>query len=502
MVVGLLGILKAGAAYVPMDPEYPARRLQLMVDDARVSHIVTQTALVPRLKPISAELLCVDASEPRDSGAQPHTLDDQKPQPHDLAYIIYTSGSSGRPKGVAIEHRSLVNYVHGVVDRLGLEPGWHYATVSTIAADLGNTMVFPSLCTGGCLHVLSRDRVTNPRRFAEYFEQHPIDCLKTTPSHLAALLDGSTPADVLPRERLILGGEAFPTVLAEQIQALAPTCRVFNHYGPTETTIGVSTYEAVGRPPTTVSGTVPIGRPLPNSRLYILDDRMEPTPVGVTGQLCIGGGGVAREYWNRASLTDEKFVPDPFHREPHALVYQTGDLARFLPCGDIEFLRRRDHQVKVRGYRVELGEIEAVVGQHPGVKAVAVTAEADPSGETRLVAYVASHGSATTLGENATMKLPNNVVVAHLNRSETEYLYREIFELQAYLRHGITIGAEDCVFDVGANVGLFSLFVNQICGARDVYSFEPNPVVFDVLQANMSRYYPDDVPPLLSSTRI
>ncbi|MFL6202324.1 MAG: amino acid adenylation domain-containing protein, partial [Thermoanaerobaculia bacterium] len=367
MVVGLLAVLKAGGAYVPIDPAFPDERVAWVLADAGVPVVLTQSALAGRL-PAGLVHLLLDR-EIEESGEVLGVAVD----PEHLAYVIYTSGSTGRPKGVMVGHRQLDNYVQGVIERLDLGECRSFATVSTLAADLGNTAVFPALATGACLHVISSERASDAYAFAEYFERHAVDVLKIVPSHLAAL-------QAMPRKRLVLGGEASTWEEVERLQERAPGCRIFNHYGPTETTVGVLTYPV--RPTETLSSTVPLGRPLPGSRVVVLDAFLHPAPLGVPGELCIGGEGLARGYLGRPDLTAERFVPDPFHAWGGRL-YRTGDLARVLPDGGVEFLGRIDTQVKIRGFRVELEEVAAVLKRHPGVRE-AVTAVR----ERRLVAYL------------------------------------------------------------------------------------------------------------------
>ena len=408
MIVALLGILKAGAAYVPLDPTFPAERLAGMLADADARLTVTVRALGHLLPTGVAPVWLDEQDQERDDA--PHT----GVTPTHLAYVIYTSGSTGRPKGVAVEHRQVVNYVAGVSRRLDLPPGASYATVSTIAADLGNTSIYAALCAGGCLHVLGQERIADPAAMAEYMRREAVDCLKIVPSHLRALLSGPDPAGVLPRRRLVLGGEASSRELIAQLRDLAPGCAILNHYGPTETTVGVLTYPAEAAPR---GATLPIGRPLANSLVLILDAAGQPAPVGVPGELHIGGAGVARGYLGRPELTAERFVPNPFgngaadqsqeprteNQEPgsttvvagnstlktqYSKLYRTGDLVRWLPEGAVEFLGRIDHQVKIRGYRVELGEIEALLRGHTAVREAAVIAREDQPGERRIVAYM------------------------------------------------------------------------------------------------------------------
>jgi acyl-coenzyme A synthetase/AMP-(fatty) acid ligase/acyl carrier protein len=263
-----------------------------------------------------------------------------------------------------------------------------YATVTTFAADLGNTAIYPALTTGGCLHVIVEDRAADPEALAAYFQQHRVGVLKIVPSHLNALLSCSSPERVLPRRTLVLGGEPCPWTLIDEVQRLAPGCRIFNHYGPTETTVGATVYPvpAAGeRPPTT---TCPIGTPLSNLRAYVLDSFQQPLPPWVPGELYLSGAGVARGYLNAPELDAQRFLPDRFSAQPNARMYRTGDGVRRLPSGDLEFLSRVDDQVKIRGYRVELGEIAAVLRRHPSVREAVALLRDDVGGEKRLVAYV------------------------------------------------------------------------------------------------------------------
>lgn len=395
MIVGLLGVLKAGGAYVALDPEQPAERLAYQLEDTRAPVLLTQEKLLSRVPDFAGEILCFDRdSALLERGAETNPRDEQAGPEH-LAYVIYTSGSTGVPKGVAVAHRSLVNYASFICRKLELDApsaqeGLHFATVSTISADLGNTVIFPSLITGGCLHVLGYEIATDGNKFADYLSRRPIDVLKIVPSHLNALLsaEGQTAAP-LPRRHLILGGEALSWELAQRLSEMGGGCQVLNHYGPTETTVGSLTFSLEEhqdyRWPT---ATVPVGRPVANTQVYVLDERQQPVPPGVAGEIYIGGEGVARGYLNQAAQTAERFVPHRFSTEREARLYKTGDLGRYLPDGNIEFLGRVDHQVKIRGYRIELGEIEAVLRAHQSVRAAVVMAREDEPGRQSLVAYV------------------------------------------------------------------------------------------------------------------
>ena len=384
-IVGMLGVLKAGGAYLPIDPTTPIERKALMLEDAQVKVVLVQQRLLESLPKTQANIVCIDTDIPTVS--ESYTA---RASSDNLAYVIYTSGSTGIPKGVAIEHRQLLNYLHSIQEKLNLPADASFATVSTFAADLGNTAIFPALCFGGCLHIISQERATDPEALGEYFCRNPIDCLKIVPSHLAALLNSSQPKSILPGKRLILGGESANWSLIKTLRNLAPRCSVFNHYGPTETTVGVLTYQVEFDKIGCDFDTVPLGLPIANTQIYILDSYLQSVPIGVAGELYIGGDNLARGYLNRPELTAEKFIPNPFDTQAKTRLYKTGDLARYLPDGNIEFIGRIDDQVKIRGFRIELGEIEAVLGQHPDIAQAVVVAREDEMAQKRLVAYLIS----------------------------------------------------------------------------------------------------------------
>jgi amino acid adenylation domain-containing protein len=404
MVVGLLAVLKAGAAYVPLDPSSPVERLKHMMEDSEARLVLSSKSLAANVELEDRAVLLMEAEEWRSYSKEELRI---PIDPARLAYVIYTSGSTGRPKGVEVEHRQLMNYIWAIGEKLQIEPGMRLALVSTPAADLGYTMIFPSLCYGGCLDVIDADWVLDPGKLAEHFSRHPVDYLKIVPSHLRALLNSSEGSGLLPRRWLVLGGEASSWDFIQQVKEAGRNCRVLNHYGPTETTVGVLTYDTTqndGRKQR--NGMVPVGRPLSNAKAYVLDSEFNPVGVGITGEIHIGGAGVARGYWKRAELTAEKFVPDPYSVEPGGRMYRTGDLGRYLESGNIEFLGRKDQQVKIRGFRIELGEIEAALQEHEGVRQAVVIAQEDESGDKQLVAYlVAEEESGTSSnGSNGSVR--------------------------------------------------------------------------------------------------
>jgi amino acid adenylation domain-containing protein len=410
-IVAMLGIWQAGGAYVPLVPDLPAARLAQQATESGVRVVVTRAVHIDRLPPGLATI-ALDA-DAESLGEQPNTPVPLAAGPDDLAYILFTSGSTGVPKGVAVTHANLAHYTFAIVARLGFaDGGWsdwplNFATVSTLGADLGHTAVFPALATGGVLHVLSPEVTTGAAQFADYFATHAVDLLKITPSHLQALIagrSGAALAAVLPRRWLVLGGEPLPWSLADTLLAVN-RCRVLNHYGPTETTVGATTFElsAQTRAHARDSGaqTVPIGRALPGVRLHVLDAHGARAPVGVPGELCVGGAGVAQGYFNQPERTTERFVADAFGGAD-ARMYRTGDRVRWLECGMLEFLGRGDDQVKVRGYRVELGDIEQALGAHHNVARAAVLLR--PAGDDSapvLAAYVVPKAASGYAGAHA-----------------------------------------------------------------------------------------------------
>ncbi|MGK7918089.1 MAG: amino acid adenylation domain-containing protein, partial [Prochloraceae cyanobacterium] len=433
MIVALMAILKAGGAYVPIEPTLPQERVRLILTNSQAKILITQQSLTGQISAYSGSIIEFEKDWEAIFNNREENLI-TKVTPKNLVYVIYTSGSTGTPKGVAIEHRQLLNYLEGITERLNLPPNASYALISTLGADLGNTVIFPALCSGGCLHIISQDNITDPVALGAYFEeQGGIDCLKIVPSHLRALLkDLPNQAQILPRKRLVLGGEALSWALVEQVQRLAPNCQILNHYGPTETTVGVLTYAVPTEELVKNSATVPLGQPLPNTQIFLLDEQLSPVPLGYPGELYIGGNNLARGYLNQPNLASESFNSHPFnqrlkikiknqrlkikitrgqwfHREAkfklqradkqsdtlkkhkfalYERLYRTGDLARYLPDGNIEFLGRLDHQVKLHGFRIELGEIETLLNRYQGVAEAVVMVSEKTTDEKRLVAYI------------------------------------------------------------------------------------------------------------------
>jgi amino acid adenylation domain-containing protein len=412
-IVSLLGILKAGSAYVPLDPNLPSERLGWMLDDTKTKVILTQQQLVSNLPESTAKIICLD-SQGKIIQQESEINLDPIAGAENLAYVIYTSGSTGKPKGVAIEHRQIINYLHSITKKLNFYSPASFAMVSTLAADLGNTMLFPALCTGGCLHLISYQCATDGEALGKYFQLHQIDYLKITPSHLTALLASFQPEFVLPRRALILGGEALNWSLIAKIRSFNADCSIFNHYGPTETTVGVLTYEIKEPSRDPIAQTIPLGYPLANTQVCILDKYLQPVPIGVAGELYVGGMQLSRGYLNRPELTHQKFVANQLQIEGSRedRYYKTGDQARYLPNGAIEFLGRIDRQVKIRGFRLELEEIEAALEQYSAIQQAVVIFQAD---NQRLIGYITaetniSPPNSAEIRDYLTTKLPEYAI--------------------------------------------------------------------------------------------
>ena len=376
MVVGLLGILKAGGAYVPLDERYPAERLDFMLKDSGARVLLTEEHLVAKLRDYEGRVVYLDGEWDPTGAAEnlDHPLTNEQ-----RAYVLYTSGSTGQPKGVEVSHRAVVNLLHAIVSRTSINAGDTMLAVSTLSFDIALTEIYLPLIVGARVVIASREVVADGVELARLFVRCGATVMQATPATWRMLIDAGWQGD--PRLKVFSAGEALDRPLADQL--LARCAELWNLYGPTEATI----YSGVIRV-TSGTGPVPIGPPVANTSFYVVDRFMNPVPIGIYGELYIGGMGLAHGYLNRPELTAEKFVPNPFSRERGARLYRTGDLVRYCENGNLEFGGRLDHQVKVRGFRIELGEVEAALTRHESVRAAVVVAREDPGGEQRLVAYV------------------------------------------------------------------------------------------------------------------
>ncbi len=403
MMVGLLGILKSGSAYLPLDPAYPAERLAYIVDDARPALLLTEAALRDDWRDAGVPVVLLDADGPAIDACPDHNPDDAGRDARtlsSLAYVIYTSGSTGRPKGVMIEHRNLANLLGAMGEQPGIGAHDVLLAVTSLSFDIAALELFLPLLHGARAVIAARDDAADPARLAHLIESSGASLMQATPSTWRMLAQHGWPRSARPLT-LLCGGEALPPALAERLLAHVPA--IWNLYGPTETTVW-STVRRVTTP------VVDIGGPIANTQVYVLDERLRPAPIGVAGELYIGGAGVARGYLNRPELTRERFVDDPFRRGGR--LYRTGDLARRRADGNLEYLGRNDFQVKIRGFRIELGEIEAQLAKAHGVQGVALAARDTPTADKRLVAYYVGDASAAALREHAAARLPAYMVPA------------------------------------------------------------------------------------------
>ena len=457
-IAALLGVILAGAAYVPLDPTWPEQRRRQVVDLAGCAAVVAPDAV--------ADAPAVGLPE---SGA------------HDPAYVLFTSGSTGAPKGVVVEHASVLHLVaaleHSVYAPLGVDDSVRVSVNGALTFDTSVKQVF-QLLQGRTLVLIPEDVRLDGRALLSYVAETNVGVLDCTPSQLSLLADAGLGDARTPVRVLLSGGEALTPALWQRLRGpRAPA--VVNLYGPTECTVD-ATVHLLDR-----SDAVPLlGRPLPNMQVLVLDEALKPAPAGMPGELFIGGPGVARGYLGDPSLTRDRFIANPFPEIRSARLYRTGDRGRLRADGRLEYLGRLDHQIKLRGHRVELAEIERVLEQHDGVRA-ACALVAGESGAERLVAVAAVDPlRCATAGARKRYSLPNGLAIAQLNPNETDFLYKEMFERNAYLRHGVDVRDNDVVLDVGSNIGMFAVSMQvRRAGLRFVF-VEPNPHVREILMEN------------------
>jgi len=502
LVVALLAILKAGGAYVPLDPGYPAERLAFMLGDTQAPVVLTQAMLRDRLPAGTARVLCLDRDAPTWSDA---SVDNPAPAagPQHLAYVIYTSGSTGRPKGVMMPHGPICNLLAWQTRTSSVINAPRTLQLAPVGFDVSVQEIFSTLWMGGTLVLIPDEMRRDPEALLETLDKSSVARLFLTFTALQQIAESADVRRCAPRQlrEVIAAGEQLriTPAIARWLDAL-PGCRLYNQYGPTETHV-VTAHSALEAPSRSWPILPPIGRPIANARLYVLDEFRQPVPIGTPGELYVGGEGIARGYWNRPELTAERFGPDPFSTASGSRLYRTGDRVRYRADGTVEFLGRLDDQVKLRGYRIELGEIEAVLAQQPSVHEATVLLRDDVPGDPRLVAYVVVSDSIrdAELRSALKRKLPDYMLpaafvrlaalplapsgkidrkalpspeygesgaTAHPPRSAVEDVLARIW---CELLHLPQVGIHDNFFDIG---GHSLLAMRVVARVRDVFGVE------------------------------
>lgn len=485
--VAVLAVLRTGAAYVPLDAGHAGPRIEHALADPGVAAVLTRTELAAGLPGCRVPVVLIDDAEQADGGA---TDPDVEVGADWTACVVYTSGSTGTPKGVQISHGNLAGMYFGWAAAYRLAELNAHCQLLNFSFVVFQADLVRALCSGAKLVICPLETILDPAALHEVIESQRIDFIEFVPSVLRKLLHHLTEigARLNTVKLLVVGSDRW---LYGEHRALAaitgPDTKIVHSFGLTETTVDSAYFE--GTELSLADGQLtPIGRPFPNVRLYVLDADRKPVGRGVVGELYVGGVGVTLGYLGDELRTAERFVPDPY--DSTGRLYRTGDLAKHLRDGNIQFLGRQDGQVKVRGFRVELGEVEAALREHPGVRDVAVTGVSGTDGTAELAAYVvpALHAADADLDSHRLVRLPDGREVVSVNDSETFRLYQELMVSDQYLRHGIEVHPGDTVFDVGANIGLFSLRMHEITSDIELYAFEPAPDVADALSANLTRY--------------
>ncbi|MDQ2922122.1 MAG: amino acid adenylation domain-containing protein, partial [Acidobacteriota bacterium] len=489
MAVAIFGVLKAGAAYLPLDPTYPRERLSFMRADARPRFLIIQEGIGSDTEDSDLNVIKIDRDWSlidRERKTEPEII----VGPDNLAYVIHTSGSTGNPKGVMITHGNLGHYVQSLPGSVEVSDSDVYLHTASISFSSSVRQLMFPLSLGAEVIIATVDDIADPLALFKLIKERGVTAIDIVPSYWRACNHAlgelaAAERDALLDNRLRLVLSASEPLYSETVRdwrKFGHPARLVNMFGQTETAGIVFTHSIRDVEEGLI---VPVGRPIANTQVYVLNSRLQQVAAGETGELHVGGTGVGRGYLNHAELTAEKFVQDAFSSNPSARLYKTGDLGRIGADGAIEFLGRIDDQVKIRGHRVEPGEIETVLRKHPSVRDAIVVP--DNSNGQSLIAYVvAEHINASTISGLERYQLPNGMGIVQLNEHETDFFYQQIFADQTNFRYGITLGKGDCVFDVGANIGLFTLFAHQVCPSVNVFAFEPIPEIFKALEINVS----------------
>ena len=482
LLVAILGVLKSGGFYVPLDPAYPHDRLSFILEDTGAPVLITERSLAEDIS--GRQLTAIFMEEERQAIAQESAVKpDAGVDAANLAYAIYTSGSTGRPKGVLVSHE---NVVHSTLARNAYyhEPLTTYLLLSSFSFDSSVAGLFWTLCSGATLLLPGKGVRREMHKLIELITRHEVSHLLSLPSLHSLLLEESEPEDLESLNCVIVAGEACPLDMPERHRRKS-NASLYNEYGPTEGTVWATVYKIEQTAPK----QIPIGSSIANTQIYILDNQLQPVPFGVSGEVFIGGKGITRGYLNLPGLSAEKFVPDRLGSTNGSRLYRTGDRARCKPDGQIEFLGRFDQQVKLRGYRIELAEIEAVLGKHSGVQEAVCLVKEVAQGDERLLAFVVpGREHSAVIDGHRRYRLPNNAAIVEHGRKEADFLHKELFDEQIYFKHDISLRDGDCVFDVGAHLGLFTILVNRMRRNLRVYAFEPARPLFELLRINTELY--------------
>ena len=496
MVVGILGILKTGSGYVPLDPAYPKDRLEYILEDTHPKILLKQKHLLKELPANEAKVVFLDSDGAEIGGQSSENLG-EKVSTENLAYVIYTSGSTGKPKGAMITHANLGHYAQALSAAIGLKDSDRYLHTASISFSSSVRQLMLPLSKGAAIVMASGERIRNPLSLLDMVKERDVTVVDFVPSYWRNLLYA---LDNAPEEKansllenklrlMLSASEPLPSDVTCRLSAkFKPNVKIINMLGQTETT-GIISINSIDNLSNLKDGIVCVGRPIFNARIYLLDSDLNPVPFGAPGEIFIGGKGIGRGYLNHPELTAERFIANPFSNDPKARLYKTGDLGRYNSDGKIEFLGRIDGQVKIRGHRIEPEEIEVVLRQHKSVRDAVVIARDDSQGGQKLVAYIVPQtGNAPTAEGRERYLLPNNMAIVHQNKHETDFFYKQIFLDQTNFKHGIKLDDGAWVVDVGANIGFFTMFVQQLWKNVKVFAFEPIPAIFETLRINTALY--------------
>ncbi len=475
-MIAILSAIKFGGIFVALDPNYPIKRIEYLTKDAELKLIITEKKHIRKISHLTIDLIAVDDLDTTDEYSMVNGKTDS------ALYIMYTSGTTGDPKGVVIKHNSVLNLLDALEESIYQHnPSLNNVLVNgSLSFDTSIKQII-QLFKGRCIHMISNEIRYDGKRFIDYVIKHAIDVVDCTPSQLQLLIQSGLLSNKQPKKLImLLGGEHINQQLWEVCAKNNSNIIFYNMYGPTECTVDASWCRIAGNIPT-------IGQPIKNQAIYILDHLQRPLPLGAVGEIYISGLGVAKGYWNNRQLTQEKFIKNPFDNTNQSFMYRTGDYGKYLDDGSIIFKGRKDEQIKIQGHRIETKEIVSVLEKYDDIDAALVIPSNDV--KKKLIAYIKpSKTRAPSIDSMPRYQLPNGLAIAHLNKNETDFLYRDIFINLAYLRHGIKIYDNAVIFDVGANIGMFSLQASTCASHLKIHAFEPNPYIRKITNKNFNIY--------------